>query len=455
MSGIEVAGLIIGIIPLLATTIDQCQQGYELLDEWIHFRREFSEFSNTVRCQRLLLKQLIQRTLASVTESKETSARMLENPRCDEWRDPVITEKLKNKLSGDEEYDTFSKLLQSVHRQLEKLISGLPKYSGPKPKKRLKDRVTFMSQQIHSLKELLDNAEIIQTSRQPYTENSIVALFERVRRQATSLHRAITRSWTCGCDSHAFKLIIGRPSRPGHSGKDNPTSEEKVLRIALPCGDGAKGDALTSQSASNADRWCIVEAALATTFEPHVSVWSQLKSAEKSSTQMLLTIPSGDWDKNNIYFSVNQDGSVNTAMPFLISRNNSACTSNTKSKKDTEPAEEPTSHTSRPHDHGKILLALGTLILELWFGQPLESQPSWEANFGPNGQETEFTKFNAAATWQRMIADRGGPELHNITRRCIYGNFGLATQSLEDAELIKAVYENVVVELQRVCDALA
>ncbi|KAK3338454.1 hypothetical protein B0H65DRAFT_582492 [Neurospora tetraspora] len=571
MSGIEVAGLIIGIIPLLVTTIDQCQQGYKLLDEWIHFQREFSEFSNTVRCQRLLLKKLIQRTLASVTESEETLARMLENPSCDEWRDPVITEKLKTKLSGDEEYDTFSKLLQSVHRQLEKLISGLQKYSGPKPKKRLIDRVTFMSQQIQSLERLLGNAEIIQTSRQPCTENSIVALFERVRRQATSLHRAITRSWTCGCDT--------------------------------------KGDALTSQSASNAARWCIVEAALATTFEPHVSVWSQLKSAEKSSTQLLLTVPAGkqsgrianngnsstmlcqpqptivlssaespyhhepltlapdsihvihdlcsmlkfqpttsqlgylfdgtnsyhalvvvptgtsspeivgqavslghilagstskaigpttilatdpsknlavaipipsiparlnialtvahsllelfpspwlpgDWDKNNIYFSVNQDGSVNTAMPFLISRNNSARTSNTQRKKGKEPA-EPTSHTSRPHDHGKILLALGTLILELWFGQPLDSQPSWEANFGPNGQETEFTKFNAAATWQRMIADHGGPELHNITRRCIYGNSDLATQSLEDAELIKAVYENVVMELQKLCDALS
>ncbi|KAK3946562.1 hypothetical protein QBC32DRAFT_144084 [Pseudoneurospora amorphoporcata] len=77
MSGIEVAGLIIGIIPLLVTTIDQ---GYEFLDEWIHFRREFSEFSETVRCQRLLLKQLIRRTLVSVTKSEETSARMLGNP---------------------------------------------------------------------------------------------------------------------------------------------------------------------------------------------------------------------------------------------------------------------------------------------------------------------------------------------------------------------------------------
>ncbi|KAK3485951.1 uncharacterized protein B0T23DRAFT_408034 [Neurospora hispaniola] len=160
----------------------------------------------------------------------------------------------------------------------------------------------------------------------------------------------------------------------------------------------------------------------------------------------------GDWDKNDIYFSVSPDGSVNTEVPFLISRNDSTRTSNAQSQEGRESAAESTSHTSRPHDHGNILLSLGVLILELWFGQPLESQPSWQANFGRNGKETEFTKFNAAATWQRMVGDDGGPRLHSITHRCVHGNFGLDTQSLEDAKLIKAVYENVVMELQHVYD---
>ncbi|KAK1774990.1 hypothetical protein QBC45DRAFT_423430 [Copromyces sp. CBS 386.78] len=599
MSGIEVVGLIIGIIPLLVTTIDQCQQGYEFVDERIHFAREFSEFSRIVKCQRFLLQQLIKRTLVSVTESEETSARMLGNPGCDDWRDPAITEKLKNKLPGDEEYETYCKLLQSIHRQLEKVTSGLQKYSGLEPalsstpdvgtrvrnelrklqfcfqKKRLMDRVTLMSQQIHSLERFLGNAEILQQSRQHYTRNNIVALFERVRRQATSLHRAITRSWICDCrDSHAFKLIISRPSRPSHSGQDNTTSEEKHLRIALPCGSGGQGHMLTPQSASNTARWCIAEAALATSFEPHVSVWSQLISSETASTQMLLTVPPGNqgrriadngnsstllvlpqpsivlssadspyhhepltlapdsthiiqdmcsmlkfqrttsqlgclfdgsgsyhaltvvstgtsspeivgqavslgqiltpttrgylallperlniastiahsllelfpspwfpeiWDKNDIFFFADENQQVNLKMPFLVSRNN----------RNAVP------HAQRSRDHRKALLALGTLILELWVGQPLELQRSWRANFGPDGRETEFTKFNAAAAWQESIAADGGSILHNITQRCIYGNFGLTSLSLEDTELIKAVYENVVVGLQRLCETFS
>lgn len=183
---------------------------------------------------------------------------------------------------------------------------------------------------------------------------------------------------------------------------------------------------------------------------------ARLKIALTVAHSLLELLPSpwlpGDWDKNDIYFSISPDGSVNTDMHFLISRNGSARTSNVQSQEGRESVEESTSHTSRPHDHRKILLSLGVLILKLWFGQSLESQPSWEANFGPNGEKTEFTKFNAAATWQRMVGDDAGRLLHNITYRCVHGNFGLDTQSLEDTELIKTVYEKVVMELQHVYD---
>ncbi|KAK3491763.1 hypothetical protein B0T13DRAFT_490414 [Neurospora crassa] len=496
MSGIEVAGLILGIIPILVKAIEQCQQSYEALDEWVHFRREFFKFSNDVRLQSLLLKQLILRTLAS----------------------------LRQMLSGDEEYETYYGLLQSVHGQLGKVNCGLQKYSRSEPA--LVERIQFISGQIRLLERFFVNAERLQTSRQRVAGSYIAHIwFERVSRQATSLHRAITRSWKCDCrDSHVFRLIISGSFRPDYSGEGNSTSEE-----------------------NNAVRWCIVEAALATTFELHFSVRNQhlssgritingssstmlcqlqpiivLPSAESphyheplklapdsthlgylfdgtNSYHALVVVPTGtsspeivgqavslghilagstsevigptpapsvalhfspraarlkialmvahsllelfpspwlpgDWDKNDIYFSVRLDGSVNTDMPFLISRN------------------ESMSHISRPHDHTKILLSLGILILELWFGQSLESQPSWEANFGPNGKEKEFTKFNAAATWQRMVGDDGGPRLHNITHRCVHGNFGLGTQGLEDAQLIKAVYEKVVMELQHVYD---
>jgi hypothetical protein len=141
-----------------------------------------------------------------------------------------------------------------------------------------------------------------------------------------------------------------------------------------------------------------------------------------------------NWDKNNIYFFIDNEGRVMLEYPFLVSENSIT----------TQESVNP--------KNSSALLSLGTLILELWFDQALESQPCWRANFGPDDSETKFTKFNAAATWQEKIGEDGGRVLHDITRRCIWSDFGLGTQNLGDKELVKAVYERVVRELENVLD---
>jgi hypothetical protein len=140
-----------------------------------------------------------------------------------------------------------------------------------------------------------------------------------------------------------------------------------------------------------------------------------------------------NWDKNNIYFFIDSKGRVMFECPFLVSN--------------TVTIQEP----ANPR-HSSALLSLGTVILELWFDQPLESQPCWRDSLGPGDIETKFTKLNAAATWQEKIWPDGGRALHDITWRCIRSDFGLGTQSLGDKELVKAVYERVVEELENLLD---
>ena len=141
-----------------------------------------------------------------------------------------------------------------------------------------------------------------------------------------------------------------------------------------------------------------------------------------------------NWDKNNIYFFIDNGNRVMPECPFLVSNSVTI-------KESVNPK------------HSNALLSLGTVILELWFDQPLESQPCWRDSFGPGDIQTKFTKFNAAATWQgEKIGADGGRVPHDITRRCIWSDFGLGTQSLGDKELVKAVYERVVGELENLLD---
>jgi hypothetical protein len=96
------------------------------------------------------------------------------------------------------------------------------------------------------------------------------------------------------------------------------------------------------------------------------------------------------------------------------------------------------------------LFSLGILVMELWFGQTIESLPFRKMFLGPDGAENEFTNFNTAQKWQEQTLEDGGLELHNITRRCIFCAFGAASQDLSDEELRRGVYDEVIQGLERI-----
>lgn len=152
------------------------------------------------------------------------------------------------------------------------------------------------------------------------------------------------------------------------------------------------------------------------------------------------------WGKSDIYFFQSADGIIHTHLPFLLCKFNS---SQHKSNPHLHPdPENPASPPTRC-GYNTPLLSLGIIILELWFNQTIESLPFRKDYLGVGGNETEYTDYNTAQRWQAQTMDEAGIELHNPTRRCIYCAFGAASQSLEDDELRKAVYDDVVQPLER------
>lgn len=136
------------------------------------------------------------------------------------------------------------------------------------------------------------------------------------------------------------------------------------------------------------------------------------------------------WKMDDIYFFTDDHGIVMTDRFFILSESYKTATSN------------------KSVSSSRALESLGILILELWFGASLESRPSWKRGIGSDGLENEHTTQIAAMDWQKEAANEGGLILHGITRRCIYGDFGLPTQCMEDEKFVRAVYEGVVLELE-------
>ncbi|KAF8451453.1 hypothetical protein BDZ91DRAFT_809507 [Kalaharituber pfeilii] len=155
------------------------------------------------------------------------------------------------------------------------------------------------------------------------------------------------------------------------------------------------------------------------------------------------------WGKQDIYFFQSGDGTIHTQLPFLLynfkSSNQSQGTPHHYTAKDATTGTAPSSRCG----YNPPLLSLGIVILELWFNQTIESLPFRKDFLGVGGKETEYTDYNTAQKWQEQTMDEAGLDLHNPTRRCIYCAFGAASQNLEDDELRKAVYEEVVQPLER------
>ena len=125
MSGIEVAGLVLGLFPVVVSAVDNCERSFGILADWRHFRREFAEFSNRLRGQQIILRQHIEVALRSITDSEAQLAAMMDEPGGPTWQMSILATRLKVKLSGAGEFQTYCFTLNTVHAQLTKLNQRL------------------------------------------------------------------------------------------------------------------------------------------------------------------------------------------------------------------------------------------------------------------------------------------------------------------------------------------
>ncbi|KAJ6036185.1 hypothetical protein N7540_000464 [Penicillium herquei] len=150
------------------------------------------------------------------------------------------------------------------------------------------------------------------------------------------------------------------------------------------------------------------------------------------------------WSKKDICFLRRFNGTIEMNFPLLVREF-------TKAQQPPVAKSQNAITTKIIYDESRAaIFSLGVLILELWFGQTIESLPFHGRYLGPDGAENEFTLFNTAQRWQEQTLEDGGMDLHNITRQCIFCAFGALSQDLRDDGLRRAIYDEVVKGLEKI-----
>jgi hypothetical protein len=125
----------------------------------------------------------------------------------------------------------------------------------------------------------------------------------------------------------------------------------------------------------------------------------------------------GEWSKNEIIFKDLGEGVPSVYQPYL--RRRFATTTGTR--KDTK----------------RIVYRLGVLLLELCLGQTLSNYY--------HGEQMKMLEFVAAYNCcMQNVNAQEGPEVAEVIRKCLAFDFATRSKCLEDEDLVKAMYNEVV-----------
>lgn len=115
MSGIEIVGLILGIIPLVMTGLEHYSQTVRVVKS-VYDPQDFEQLRRQLRIEYGIYKNTLEKILSGCVTEK-LLALMLEKPGGEAWKNEETARALQRRLQ--ESFVVFIETITSMHRALE------------------------------------------------------------------------------------------------------------------------------------------------------------------------------------------------------------------------------------------------------------------------------------------------------------------------------------------------
>lgn len=123
MSGLEVAGVVLGASPLAIEALDKYREVARRLGFWYKIRLEYQKCSDNLTYYQLAYKRHLKLLLLPLIVDDDKIRELLTDPGGDGWKDVATAELLKSRL--DESYGlylrhmaTFAEIMQKLKHEL-------------------------------------------------------------------------------------------------------------------------------------------------------------------------------------------------------------------------------------------------------------------------------------------------------------------------------------------------
>lgn len=125
MSGIEIAGLVLGTYPVLLSTAKDLREVFKDVKTWWRFEREFENFLSDVETEHIKYSLSLQILLEDLDISEEEKETLQVSYIASGWHDVQTQAKLRRRIQ-ERYYDWFMRQLAAMNKALEDLQRLLP-----------------------------------------------------------------------------------------------------------------------------------------------------------------------------------------------------------------------------------------------------------------------------------------------------------------------------------------
>ncbi|KAF2630252.1 hypothetical protein BU25DRAFT_335018 [Macroventuria anomochaeta] len=236
MSGVEVAGLVLGCLPLLIQGIESYNEGLDPIKSFMRWDKELPQCIRKLRNQHVHYSQTIRILLEPITADVELAEMMTDPGSSQLWKDKEMALKLQDRLQ--ESYHAYQGTIADIERitkqiaskldldraneqlkrnDLEALLAANPKKGIDKfefkkrirfgmSKKTVKALLEELNDCNRELERFTEKSEKIETYRKA-AKPSFVTRLQRIQGYAKNLHTSLC--WSCSCkDVHRTSLQL-------------------------------------------------------------------------------------------------------------------------------------------------------------------------------------------------------------------------------------------------------
>ena len=241
MSGFEVAGIVLGSIPLVIAALEHCGQGLWTLQRWRKYQRELRSLTRNLETERVKLQNVCEKLLIGLVPPAMIES-MIDDPMGDLWKDKETLRNIEIRLWKC--FDVFERTIGDIKAAVDEMDKHIDSQRGgkvPELKRAIftlsrwqyADLLSTIREGVSNLENLADRNIELEPARRVRSHGKLFILLQDISK---SLYSALRSSLDCSAGHDVGLRLERRTVNFTPADNNDRVISDMVFKLSLSSG---------------------------------------------------------------------------------------------------------------------------------------------------------------------------------------------------------------------------